>query len=165
MRLAEIVSAPLGIDPEMGLSLPSNFTEKPYAVGFPSAPTPSNVYFTPSPCASTVRVRLLYPGPGSNFDFATLSFQVPTSGLLCARSVAEPAKASRAIATNLKRRFMSDPPWVRTFLVELVDVVSCGKFLTLYGPRQTTGATICPIPPQVNRLPSANGAPHRRSWM
>src|SRR5580658_6607343 len=133
MRLAEIVSAPLGIEPETELSLSSNVAEKPYATGFPSAATPSNEYFTPSPCATTVRIRLLGPGPGSNFDFVTSSFQVPTSGLLCARRVAEAANAKTVIATNCKRRFMGDPPWVRTFVLESVEFVSCWNFLLPYG--------------------------------
>src|SRR5277367_4457319 len=112
MRLAEIVSAPAGIEPETGLSWPSNFTEKPYAMDFPSAATPSKVYFTPSPCASTVRVRLFGVGPGSYFDFVTFSFHVPTSGLLCDRRADEPATASSIITANRKARFMCDPPWV-----------------------------------------------------
>src|SRR5271154_7052437 len=112
MRLAEIVSAPLGIDPVTGLSLPSNCTEKPYAIGLPSAATPSKVYFTPSPCASTVRVRLLGVGPGSYFDLVTLSFHVPTNGLLCARTAEEPATANSVITANRKARFMCDPSWV-----------------------------------------------------
>src|SRR5580698_4950491 len=144
MRLAEIVSAPLGIAPETGLSLLSNVAEKPYAMGFPSAATPSNVYFTPSPCASTVRVRLLGPGPGSNFDFATLSFQVPTSGLLCARRAAEPANAKTLIATSCKRRFMGDPPWVRTFLLALLERVAGGNFLSTYGRREQRAQRYAP---------------------
>src|SRR5271170_528712 len=133
MRLAAIVSAPLGIEPEMGLSLPSKLTEKPYAMGLPSALTPSNEYFTPSPCASTVRVKLLYPGPGSNFDFATLSFHVPTSGLVWARRVEKPAVAKREIATNRKARFMGDPPWVRSFVSCSQISLVVGNFLGLTG--------------------------------
>src|ERR1700720_795699 len=101
-----MVSAPLGIEPEMGLSLPSNWTEKPYAMGFPSAATPSNVYFTPSPCATTVRVRLFGPGPGSNVDFVTSSFQVPTSGLVCAKAGAQTTAAKAKIETNFNSRIV-----------------------------------------------------------
>jgi len=58
-----MVSARPRIEPEIGLSVPFNWTEKPYAMGFPSAVTPSNVYFTPSACLSTVRVRLFGAAP------------------------------------------------------------------------------------------------------
>jgi hypothetical protein len=112
----------------MGLSLPSNCTEKPYARGFPSAETPSNVYFTPSPCASTVRVRLCGGGPGTYFDFARLSFQVPTSGLPCARRAQQPTTVKTAIATNRNTCFMDNPPWVRSFTVWLLDFIPSWKF-------------------------------------
>src|SRR5580658_4982075 len=129
MRLAEIVSAPLGIEPVTGLSFSSNCTEKPYAMGVPSAATPAKVYFTPSPCASTVRVKLLGAGPGSYFDFVRFSFQVPTSGLLCARTAEELATANSVITANCKARFMCDPPGVRSSVVEVVDLTSIWKFL------------------------------------
>src|SRR5580704_18737095 len=124
MRLAEIASAPLCIEPVTGLSLPSKLAEKPYAIGFPSAATPSKVYFTPLPCASTVRIRLLGAGPGSYFDFVRFSFQVPTSGLLCARRAEEPATANNVINPNRSARFMCDPPRVRPSVLQLVDLAS-----------------------------------------
>src|SRR5580704_9042086 len=129
MRLAEIVSAPEGIEPVTGLSFPSKVAEKPYAIAVPSAATPAKVYFTPSPCASTVRVRLFGTGLGLYFDFVTLSFHVPTSGLLCARRADEPATANSVITANRKARFMCDPPWVCFFELELVDLTSVWKFL------------------------------------
>src|SRR5277367_5911828 len=143
----------------MGLSLPSKLTEKPYAMGLPSALTPSNEYFTPSPCASTVRVKLLYPGPGSNFDFATLSFHVPTSGLVWARRVEKPAVAKKEIATNRKARFMGDPPWVRPFVILLAVFVGCWKLLGLDGPWGIARATIGRITVQVNISSAAAGKP------
>src|ERR1700733_6961328 len=105
-----MVSAPLGVEPLMGLSLPSNCTEKPYEMGFPSAATAANVYFTPSPCASTGRVRFFGAGPGTNFDFATLSFQVPTSGLSWARKPEEATTANREIARKRKTCLICETP-------------------------------------------------------
>src|ERR1700756_4834380 len=101
-----MVSAPLGIEPEMGLSLPLNWTEKPYAIAFPSAATPSNVYFTPSPCTSTVRARLFGAGPGSNFDFVTSSFQAPTRGFSCAKAGAQTTAAKAKIDATFNNRIV-----------------------------------------------------------
>src|ERR1700687_5592735 len=42
----------------------------------------STVTLTPAPAASTLTVPLLSAVPGLNFDFATFSFQVPTSEFL-----------------------------------------------------------------------------------
>src|SRR5271156_766693 len=97
-------------------------------MGLPSALVPENVYFTPSPCASTVRVRLAGAGPGSYLDFVRLSFQDPTRGLLCACKGAEATAANRIIATNIKTCFMSDPPWVRSFIAVLIDFVRSREF-------------------------------------
>src|ERR1700676_2819957 len=122
-----MLSAPYGIEPEPELSFPSNWTVKPYEIGVPSAATPSNVYLRPSPCASTVRVRLFGAGPGSYFDFSRFSFHVPTKGLLsAARKVEEPTTSKRVIATNSKTRFMCDPPWVGC-LPGFVALIAAGK--------------------------------------
>src|ERR1700720_993313 len=81
-RLMAMWSAPYGIpEPVTGASLPSYFTVKPYATGFPSAPVPSKLYFTLSPSAATVRVTLFGPSMPVYFDFSALSFQVPRAGL------------------------------------------------------------------------------------
>src|SRR5580765_5492445 len=101
-----MVSAPLGIEPEIGLSVPLNWTERPYAMGFPSAAMPSNVYFTPSACVSTVRVKLFGAGPGSNFDFVTSSFQVPTSGLSCAKAGTQTTAAKARTEANFNNRIV-----------------------------------------------------------
>src|SRR5580658_2542969 len=113
-------------------------------MGAPSAATPSKVYFTPSPCASTTRVRLLGAGPGSNFDLATFSFQVPTSGLLCARSVQEPTTAKRTSATDRKTSLIGDPPWADS--AQFVERASCLE----KGLRKMTRVTIGAIAGQVN---------------
>src|SRR5580704_3618978 len=115
-------------------------------MGFPSAATPAKVYFTPAPCASTVRVRLFGTGSGSYFDFSTFSFQVPTSGLLCACTVKEPATARRATATNRKTCFMCDPPWVRTFSFQLLNLLRGGKLPELRKQRAPTiGRSAAPV--------------------
>jgi hypothetical protein len=50
------------------------------------------------------------PEMGSNFDLVTFNFQVPTSGLLCARRVQEPTTAKRTNATDRKKSRIDDPP-------------------------------------------------------
>src|SRR5579864_2511965 len=71
----------------------------------PSAFAPSKVYFTLSPCDSTVRVKLLGGWPALYFDFSRLSFQVPTSAL-CASTVVAAAQTRTVRAANARRRFI-----------------------------------------------------------
>src|ERR1700736_137602 len=92
-------------------------------MGFPSAATPSNVYFTPSPATSTFRTKLFGAGPGSYFDLSRFNFQVPTSGLLCACAAYALTNAKTVIAANFITR-MFDPPEARSFVVRLADFAS-----------------------------------------
>src|ERR1700736_2240971 len=97
-------------------------------MGFPSAATPSNVYFTPSPATSTFRTKLFGAGPGSYFDLSRFNFQVPTSGLLCACAANALTNAKTVIAANFITR-MFDPPEARSFVVRLADFASFWIYL------------------------------------
>src|SRR6516225_8661921 len=82
-------------------------------MGLPSAVTPSKVYFAPPPLATIVRVRLLGAGPGSNLDFATLSFQVPRKGLVCANKGPAATADKTTIDSTSGKRFIRFSPWTR----------------------------------------------------
>src|SRR5580700_3489164 len=100
-------------------------------MGFPSADSPTKVYFTPSPSATMVRVRLLGAGPGSNLDLAVLSFHAPTRGLSCACRVEQATAANTATATNIKIRFIFCPPWAFCSVVRLVVILLRKIYLDL----------------------------------
>src|SRR5713101_6883839 len=88
--------------PSHGASLPSNLDTYPLWVAFPSASTPSEVSLIPSFVASNFSVRLLGPGPGTNLDFATSSFQVPSQF-----SAARATELERTMAQHAAREAMS----------------------------------------------------------
>src|SRR3974390_1642735 len=75
-------------------------------MGLPSAVTPSKVYFAPPPSATIVRVRLVGAGPGKNLDFATLRFQVPRKGLVCANKGPEATADKTRIDRTSGKRFI-----------------------------------------------------------
>src|SRR5260370_41939576 len=67
-------------------------------VGWPAPFSPLATTWIPLATAVMVIVLLFGTGPGSYFDFAVLSFHVPTAGSLCAKAI--PANARTMTATS-----------------------------------------------------------------
>src|ERR1700737_2888744 len=88
----------------------------PYDMGFPAALMPSTLTL---PEASQVSVWLCGAGPGSNFDFATSSFHVPTNGSLCADASPAVVNIKNRIVRTVLSRFMRYPPCVHSPLIWL----------------------------------------------
>ena len=87
------------------------FGGKAVGDGFTVCSDTSKVYFAPPPSATIVRVRLLGAGPGSNLDFATLSFQVPRKGLVCANKGPAATADKTTIDITSGKHFIRFSPW------------------------------------------------------
>ena len=82
MRFKDVVSyagAPL-----TGESFPSDVAVYSMPVGLPAASSPLATTWRPDVAAVIVIMLFFGAGPGTYFDFATLSFHVPMAGSLCA---------------------------------------------------------------------------------
>src|SRR6266699_3731347 len=75
-------------------------------------------------------------GPGSYFDFATSSFQVPVNGSLCANTCPAAAKARSVIAKTVHNRFICRPPRTNSWVVPRERGTVGGRLRRLAGGRQ-----------------------------
>src|SRR5262245_984021 len=94
--------------PVAGTSLPSKFTVYSALVGWPSPPVPFELTLMPAPAAEMVMVCSFGTGPGSYFDLAGFSFQVPTAGSACANNDTAPMTTTKANIMRFIRHLLAE---------------------------------------------------------
>src|SRR5450759_5327125 len=94
-------------------------------VGLPVASSPLATTWRSDPAAVIVITLFFGAGPGTYFDFATLSFHVPMAGSLCADTARvdpmtsdSPPSNTTEVTTELLKRFIRNlrvawPSWAR----------------------------------------------------
>src|SRR6185503_15056035 len=115
----------------------------PTLVGLPSPSMPVELTFKPEPAAVITIVWDLGTGPGSYFDFAGLSFHVPTAGSVWADRATAPRTTTKAENTRLIRHLLSERVCGRRHCT----AVRWGRFESLsragHSTRNTTSSPAC----------------------